>query len=441
MSASLPQGVAAFQTVLHDVPEAVARATGFCRRRSKVSGALFVQTVVFGWWQHPAATLEQLSQTAAALGVRISPQGLDQRFGPAAAALLRDRLETAVAQVITAAPVASARLGRFAAVYLLDSTTIGLPDALATIWRGCGGRTATGTQAALKVTVRLDLVRGRLDGPELGDGRRQDRGTALQHAAVGAGSLRIADQGFASLGVLAAIAAQDAFFLSRLPTQWGVLTADGTRLDIARWLRQQRGEVVERAVELGVAARVPARLLALRVPRWVAAARRRKLRAAAKREGKTPSAAALARAGWTLLITNAPADRLTAAEARVLLRARWQIELLFKLWKEQGQVDEWRTERPDRILCEVYAKLLALVAQHWLLLIGCWERADRSLPKAAATLRDYALPLALLLAEGERIAALLATLRRTLAAGCTLNKRRHHPATFQLLADPSLGWP
>jgi hypothetical protein len=438
---SLPQVAAAFQTVLGHIPEPVARATGFCQRRSKLSGAAFVQTPVFGWWQHPAATLAQLSQTAAALGVAISPQGLDQRFGAGAAALLRDRLEVAVAQVIAAAPVATELLGRFPAVVLLDSTTIGLPDALATVWPGCGGRTATGTQAALKVTVRLDLVRGGLDGPELNTGRTQDRATALQHAPLPPGSLRIADQGFASLGTLAAIAAHDAYFLSRLPTQWGVLTADGTRLDVERWLRQQRGETADLTVALGLAARVPARLLARRVPRRVATARRRTIRAAAKREGATPSAAKLARADWTVLITNVPADRLTVVEAQVLLRARWQIEPLVKLWKQHGQVDEWRSERPARILCEVYAKLLALVAQHWLLLLGCWERADRSLPKAAATVRAWALPLALLLAEHDRFAAILAALRRTLATGCTLNKRRHHPATFQLLADPSLGWP
>lgn len=437
---SLPQVAQAFQAVLHDVPEATTRAVGFCHRRRKLRGAAFVQTLVFGWWQHPAATLEQLRQTAAALGVAISPQGLDQRFGPAAAALLRERLEAATVQVLTADSAAPAVLTRFTAVDLLDSTTIGLPDALATVWRGCGGRTATGTQAALKVTVRLDLVRGGLTGPELNDGRTQDRATTLPHAPLAPGSLRIADQGFAALGVLAAIAAQEAFFLSRLPVQWGILTTAGERLDVVAWLRRQAAECVELPVALGVVMRLPARLLALRVPTVVAAARRRTLRAAAKREGKTPSAAKLARAGWTLLVTNVPAARLSAAEAQVLLRARWQIELLFKLWKQHGQVDQWRTQRPERIRCEVYAKLLVVVAQHWLLVVGCWACPDRSLVKAAATLRAWALPLALHLADAAGLTARLTTLVPILAH-CTLNKRRRHPATFQLLADPSLGWP
>ena len=123
---------------------------------------------------------------------------------------------------------------------------------------------------------------------------------------------------------------------------------------------------------LGVEDRLPARLLAVRVPKRVAAARRAKILAEAKREGETPSARKLALAEWTLLVTNAPPEVLAIREALVLARARWQIELLFKLWKDEGHLDEWRSADPTRILCEVYAKLVAMVLQHWLLLVGCW---------------------------------------------------------------------
>jgi len=73
---------------------------------------------------------------------------------------------------------------------------------------------------------------------------------------------------------------------------------------------------------------------------------------------------------------------LSLAEALILLRLRWQIELLFKLWKSHGQLDLWRTEKPERILCEVYAKLIGLILQHWMLIIGCWHEPHRSLVKA-----------------------------------------------------------
>jgi Transposase DDE domain len=436
---SLPQVSAAFQRVLNDIPDDLSRAVGFCQRRSKLTGARFVQTLVFGWWHNPVATLAELCQSAAALGVSITPQGLDQRFGPAAAALLRDRLTAATTEVIAADPVAITIVRRFTAVEVLDSTTIRLPDALASHWRGCGGRTTTGTQAALKCTLSFDLVTGRLTGPELTDGRTQDRATTLQHATPQPASVHIVDQGFATLTRFAALAAAGAFFLSRLPVQWSVWRPEGERLEVEAWLAQQSASTVEIAVELG-AIRLPARVLALRVPPTVAQERRRKVQAAAKREGQTPSARVVARADWTLLVTNIPAAQLTATEAWTLYRCRWQIELLFKRWKSLGGIDESRSADPDRILCEVYAKLLIVLAQHWVLLTGCWPRPDRSLAHATVALRAWALPLALHLGHRPEFVAVLTALQTTLACARGITKRRRVPATYQRLADPNAPW-
>src|SRR3954471_1334776 len=45
------------------------------------------------------------------------------------------------------------------------------------------------------------------------------------------------------------------------------------------------------------------------------------------------------------------------------------IELLYKLWKQEGQVDEWRTAHRWRVLCELYAKLIGVLLQHWLMVL------------------------------------------------------------------------
>ncbi len=94
----------------------------------------------------------------------------------------------------------------------------------------------------------------------------------------------------------------------------------------------------------------------------------------------------------TLLVTNACVAMLSLSEAMVLLRVRWQIELLFKLWKSHGQIDEWQSQKPYRILCEVYAKLIVVLIQHWLILMGTWQIASRSFQKAANTYREARNP-------------------------------------------------
>src|SRR5687767_15943285 len=99
---SLPRVARALQRVLAEVPAALARETGFCRRRSKLTAACFVQTLVFGWLAHPTGSLHRLTQRAAGLGVRISPQGLAQRCTPAAAELLRQVWTAALQEVVVA---------------------------------------------------------------------------------------------------------------------------------------------------------------------------------------------------------------------------------------------------------------------------------------------------------------------------------------------------
>jgi len=429
---SLTQVAATMQHVLTTVAEEAARTTGCVRRQRAFSGASWVQTLVFGCLGTAQPSLETLVQSAAALGVTVTPQALDQRFTPAAAACLEQVLAAAVATTVTADPVAIPLLQRFPGVYVLDSTSIALPAALAAVWPGCGNG-ARPTTATLKLGVRLDLVQGTLAGPTLHAGRTHDRLIAEATAPLPAGALRLADLGFWKLEALRELGATGGLWLSRLQAQVAVFDAAGERWEVGALLAHQAAEAVDLAVTLGVSQRLPARLLARRVPLAVAEERRRRQRAEAKRRGQAVSQARLAQADWLIFVTNVPEERWSLAEALVLARARWQIELLFKLWKSHGQIDASRSAQPWRVLCELYAALIAMVIQHWSFLLGCWSFPDRSLPKAAQVVRQHARLLAIALPSQRRLRAALATLRTCLAVGCRLNPRRAKPNTYQLL--------
>ena len=435
---SLAQVVEAMQHVLTTVAEEAARETGRVRRHRAFSGARWVQTVVFGCLGTAGPRLETLVQSAAALGVAVTPQALDQRFTPRAAACLERVLAAAVAATVAADPVAIPLLRRFTGVYVLDSTSIALPPALAPLWPGCGNGAAP-TAATLKLGVRLELATGALAGPTLQAGRTHDRATALATAPLPPGALRLADLGFWKLDELRDLDAAGGFWLSRLQAQAAVFDAAGRRWEVGALLARQGRDEADLPVTLGVGQRLPARLLARRVPPDVAAARRRRLRAGAKRRGQAVSKARLALADWLLFVTNVPVARLSLAEALVLTRARWQIELLFKLWKSHGHIDESRSAQPWRVLCELYATLIAMLVQHWTLLLGCWAFPDRSLLKAAQAVRHHALPLAVAMRSRSRLRAALVTRCACVAAGFRINPRRTKPNTYQLLlAFPEL---
>jgi hypothetical protein len=420
------------QSVLTRTARAVERRSGFVQRQGKLTGASWVQTLVLGWMARPQATLDQLTQMGQVVGVRISPQGLDQRFGPAGARLLQSVLTEAIQRLWAAERTSLAVLERFTQVILQDSTQIALPAELAEVWRGNGGKDSG---AALKLQVQWDWRSGQLNQVELQDGRTHDQLTQAQVAQLPQGALGLADLGYFCLDRLAAIGQRGAFFLIRLKAGTLVFTPQGQPLKLLTWLRQQTAIRQELPVRVGDHQRLPARLIVERVPTRVAADRRRRLRRAAKERGQAVSAQRLALADWTLLITNTPPEWLSLAEVLVVAHCRWQIELLFKLWKSHAHLAQSRSAKPWRQLCEIYAKLVGLLLQHWLWLLGGWDQPDRSLFKAAQVTQQFAVSLACALSNRKQLQAVLLTIQRCLAAGCRTNKRQHHPATFQQLLD------
>jgi hypothetical protein len=320
-------------------------------------------------------------------------------------------------------------------VYLRDSSVISLPVALAETWPGVGG--SKGVTAALKLQVELDFKSGQLHGPVLQSGRTQDQLSPYQRRHLPVGALHLADLGYFNLAKLAEDDRKGVYWITRLKVGTALYTMEGERIDLLAWLRAQPQTRLELPVLVGTRSRIPCRLLIERVPQEVADQRRRRLRDYARKKQVVPKAETLALAEWTLFITNAPVELLSLPEALVLGRVRWQVELLFKLWKSYLRVDEWRSENPWRILCEIYAKLIAVVIVHWLSLVSIWERPDRSLPKAAKAVAKFAVALALALPYRAQLVNVLTRLQMCLRATCKMNRRKKHPNTYQLLLEIS----
>ena len=421
------------QKLLTDQAKQAGSSSGFVKRRSKLTAEVFVQCLTFGWLANPAASLQQLAQTASLCGADISPQALDQRFTPAAAACLKQVLEGAVAEVITADPVALPVLRRFTSVELIDSSIICLPDALLPIWRGCGG--TRGQSSSLKVELGLELLTSQLTGPHLHAGHTADSKGLLQNRALAPGSLRIADLAYFKLQLLQELSAQQVYWISRFKAATSLFDAQGKPLQLLEFIRAQKRDRIEVEIKLGRTEQIPCRLIAVRVSEPVAAQRRRRMRDKARRNCRPIRKETLALADWTILITNVEAEKLSLEEVLVVARARWQIELLFKLWKSHGQIDEWRSQKPWRILTELYAKLLAMLIQHWVLVVSGWGEANKSLMKASKGVQMLALHLAVALGSVKALNEVIKLIGKCIARRCRVEKRKKMPSSFQLLLN------
>jgi len=429
------------QQILQERANALAKESGCVVRVTKFSGATLLHTLVFGFQQHPDASLEQLASTAQLGNVSVTDTAVDKRFTEACAQFLHRVLEEMTSVVVQAAHEVPLKLvRRFSAVILEDSSSIALPDELAQIWQGCGGKQAH-TAAAVKLHTRWELKRGQIQGPQLTDGRSSDQASPFKDEEVVAGSLLISDLGYFNLRRMAARQQAGGYTLSRLKAGIALFTREGKRVHVNSTLLPPRvGQMKELQVLVGASERLPMRLLLLRVPKEVAEQRREDLRADAKRRGEAVSQEALRLADWTMLLTDVPTKRLRFEEALVLLRERWQMELLYKLWKQYGKVDEWRTSNPWRVLCELYAKLIGVLLQQWLIILFAWHDPQRSLVKLAQVVRDTSWILMDALARKRSVRSALQLIGRRMRSGCQMNKRKKHPNSAQLLEQQAVEW-
>lgn len=295
---------------LHELLNSYAITAGvqshyLIRPAKQLPPAAFVQMLVFGWLDNPRADVEELALFAPAVGTSVSGSGLQQRFKQAAVEMLRLILVRRLA-ILVAADTPSAMLPQFNGIYIRDSTIIELPAALAAVWPGWGGRSATTGAAGLKVQVCLELQSGALSG-ELQAAKDHD--AKHRPATYAAGSLQVGDLAYFSLARFKEIAQAEAYYCSRLKSGTRLFDREGNELSIIEMLNRQDEDEVELAVLLG-REQLPSRLIGRRVvDAQVLNQRRRKLHEWERKHGCKASAARYAALSWDLYVTNAPPPR------------------------------------------------------------------------------------------------------------------------------------
>jgi hypothetical protein len=437
---SVTQTMEQYQSILEEEVHDIGWETGAFQRKGKLDAADFVQMVIFGFWQEPEIRLSGLAQIGGRREVAVSESAISQRFTRESAALFLRILQRLASRRLASEKVDIALLKDFTAVIVEDSTSIQLPAELEEEWQGCGGSEGT-SEATVKAFVQWNVLIGELLGPRLTDGCVNDHRSPFEEEELPEGCLYLADLGFFGIERLCRIARgkkKKRFFVTRLQPRTALYTRRGHRIDLEGILPQKVGQVREQGVVLGKKNGLPVRLILVKVPEDVAKERQERLRRSAQKHGRAPSEEVLAMTHWTIVLTNIPKKRADYSHVLVLLRLRWQIERLFRVWKEDGKIDEWRGKKPYRILCEVYAKMCAMIIQQSLIQEGCWLDPFRSIVKAAAALRHECNRIMVAFYEGD-LEKTVQSVLRVLHAGCRIDQRSAYPSTPQLLLD-GLDW-
>jgi Transposase DDE domain len=433
MTITLDQLADALQTLFTTDADQAAKDSGMIRRHRKLTGAAFVQALVFHWMENPQATIDEIIED-----LDITEASFNERFDARAADCLRRVLEQALQRLFAARPEAIPLLRRFATVSVEDVTIVGLPAELAQQFPGCGGSDPEAGQAGWKLLTRWDVTTGQLEILPPAAARQSERTVTGELGSLPPNSLRLCDLGFFDLKGLAADQRAGIHFVSRVPARLKMQGGDQTAVNVTDWLDRQTADRIDTAVVLGTQDRLSCRLLALRLPADVAEKRLHRLRKKLRKKGRKLSDRQRVMCQWTVLITDLGAETFTLEEICVLYRVRWQIELLYKAWKSGGGLGRTRGRKGHRVLCEAYAKLLAMVVQHWGTLLRGGPLCGINLVRAARRVKRLALQIAAALSDPVGLRRVLEKLQARLRRLSRRGRRRKDPSTRQLLFVPRI---
>ena len=380
------------QTILETVPDEVAVTTGLVKRKRKLTGSALTQILVFGWLENPEASYQHLTETATTLGLQVSRQALEQRLTPETTEMLKRTLDAALIEMLEVAGRREALplLQQFTGVYVQDSTWITLPDERHETWKGQPKKNHP-HKAALKLHLCFDVLTGGFQYFKLTDGMTADSSAAKTSDPLPEGSLRLADLAYFSLDELEKLTENGIYWISRLKANSYLADENGQRIDLEKMLKATQGDThIRKSIRIGKRKQLQVYLIAERLSETETDKRRRSIRHRAKRKAQTPSKALLRLAGYNLYITNIETQRLTPKQICVIVGIRWQIELMFKAFKSLSKLHVSRSQKPYRILSEIYAKLIALLIQHAVMLGAGYRHIQQSFIKTAKHIAGYA---------------------------------------------------
>ena len=431
------------QDLFGDTAKNLAASTNFIQRERKITALGWLLATVLGWMHNKNGTLETIVAHFEQQGIDITEQAVAKRFTDNAARFFKQLIAQACMLLVTHDTEKLPLLQCFNGVYVEDCSTVRLPSDLIETLPGCGGSGSEDKGAAIKTFCRIELTTGNFDEMIFDAGKTSDFKLADRAKPLPKGSLSLKDMGFFDLERLRQEAAQGVFWITRIPAGT-LIEVDGVQVSIGTYLSTCKEDRVDIQAFLGKE-RLPIRFVALRAPEEVVKRRRARLEKKAKKKkgGKkntekkshSVSQEQLKLCGWTVFATNLSASEYTADEVYTLYRIRWQIELVFKLWKSEGGVASSHGKTGNRCLCEFLAKVLGQMIANWLMLLRGGRLGEVSPTKLYRQVSQVIPDIAEALWNGD-VDALVATLHKLLERLHKIKpkqKRKRQPSARQTL--------
>lgn len=250
----------------------------------------------------------------------------------------------------------------FNRIIIKDSTSNQLPDGLKDKYPGCGG---AASKASVKIQFEYNLKTHEVSELAPSAYTNQDiKNSKDTLCNIQKNDLIIRDLGYVSIDILSAIEQRQAWYISRLQANYIVYDKEtGKEIDFVKlevYMRKHNIYFLDKDVFVGEQ-KYATRLVIELVPDGVKAERVRKAKRQSVRRGAAISDKKSARFGLNLFLTNCTKQMISTSEIRRVYGIRWQIELIFKAWKQNALFHKIKEMNIDRYEFLLYAKLVMIL--------------------------------------------------------------------------------
>jgi hypothetical protein len=370
---------------------------------------MFFENLIYNASSDVNMSLNNLSiEIGQQFGVNVARQSLSERYSEKSVYFLKEILN----QLPFSGNVAikNGWFEFFNSVRIKDSTKFVLPEEYAKEMPGFGG---VSSKSAICIQYEYDLKSGTILDLNITPANRPDTKDASETKDnVARNDLILRDLGYYITDVLAGFIEKGAYIISKLNAKTLVYKKTGNKYELLdfdklyRWMNKHNIKQLEEQVYIGSTAKLPIRIIIETVPEFVFNQRMRKANKYSKQRGHKITDEHKIRSKFNFIITNIPIDIVPKEAIIGLYHMRWQIELVFKIWKSTFGIHKIGKMKYYRWLSILYSKLI-LIAIYWQTIMknrsNLYNQTGKllSVDKCFKTLKSYTNKLRQALKEGK----------------------------------------
>lgn len=345
-----------------------AYETGFCKKISKFSPIMFIESLLYDATSEVTKSLNQIAVNInKKYSVAISKQGVEQRFTKGAVKYVQSLIGDLLSNQLNSS-IDAGWFSLFNRVLIKDSTKFDVSDNLAEQLPGFGG---SASKAGVCIQYEFDIKSGDVCDLSITPANVPDTKNATTSIGnVKTGDLIIRDLGYSKISCFKTIDKVEAYFISRLNIStlvYEITNEKPVELDFNElYNRMKEGNIsrLEKQVLIGKEDKLPVRIIIELMPLDIVTQRLKKTNAQNKKKGYKTSKNYKTRSCFNMYITNIDKDVLAVDKIVKIYKIRWQVELVFKAWKSIFGIDNNNRMKYERLICVLNIRLL-LILINW----------------------------------------------------------------------------